>query len=239
MHQIRVHLQFLGEDRLLYFTLTFNCKRLTPRPSCCERPTVQSSSVWTGSRSWWGFWRQGRGSVGGGAAGGGKQKLEGDHFCAQVHSADTWLGEEEGPALRPVEPLVAGSLGGRAPAPLDDSLEPKDNKSQHPKYSQNSRMDANCYECSVRWISFKRRVPIISPGIEIPNLKTWLCTFMLFGTRWILLIHKCIHFCFPLRVLLGHSKPPFQPGPSQTGLDENCWSIDSCNVQMYCVTSLT
>ena len=150
MHQIRVHLQFLGEDPLLYFTLTFNCKLLTPRPSCCERPTVQPSSVWTGSRSWWGFWRQGRGSVGGGAAGGGKQKLEGDHFCAQVHSADTWLGEEEGPALRPEEPLAAGSLGGRAPAPLDGSLEPKDNKSQHPKYSQNSRMDANCYECSVR-----------------------------------------------------------------------------------------
>ena len=67
---------------------------------------------------------------------------------AQVHSADTWLGEEEGPALRPEEPATNNSEGGRPPDDLQPS-NPNPN-SQPLKSSQSSRLDANCYECSVR-----------------------------------------------------------------------------------------
>ena len=40
------------------------------RSSCGERPTVQPSSLWTCSRSWWRLWRQTRGSTCCRAAGG-------------------------------------------------------------------------------------------------------------------------------------------------------------------------
>ena len=71
---------------------------------------------------------------------------------SQVHSADTWLGEEEGPALRPQE-SATNNLGGRPP----DDLPPTSPASQPLKNLQSSRLDANCYECSVRWADWNPR----------------------------------------------------------------------------------